>query len=102
MFRMRVWTRDTMTGPYSRCIEHLARTYEQDSPVYAGAFELAISTFPAYLPAEIAKDVMRQRRLNAERVPETTEFRSPSIIDPALFVDLARHDREKDRQNHAK
>jgi hypothetical protein len=92
-----------VTGPYTRCIEHLARTYEQDSPVYAGAFELAVATFPAYTAPEIAKDVIRQRRLISEREQiDPPVFRSPIIIDPALFVDLQRHDREKDRQNHAK
>lgn len=54
-----------MTGPYQRAVAHLAKTYEQDSPAYAGAFGLAIATFPAYLATEIAKDVMRQRQYNA-------------------------------------
>ena len=61
-----------MTGPYQRAIEHLARTYD-DSPQYSGAFNLAVATFPAYLPTEIAGDVIKQRRLNAERVTPVTE-----------------------------
>lgn len=55
-----------MTGPYQRAIEHLAATYHPDSPAYSGALELAIATFPAYLPTEIAKDVVKQRRIIAE------------------------------------
>lgn len=77
-----------MTGPYQRAIEHLARIFGAPELLYAGAFETVVATFPVYLPTEIAADVMKQRRLIAET-------RSPIIIDPALFVDLARHDKEK-------
>jgi hypothetical protein len=90
-----------VTGPYSRTIEHLALTFDQDSPVYAGAFELAIAAFPAYSPTEIAQDVMKQRRVNAELLA-TPVFRSPIIIDPALIVDIQRLEREKEQKQNAK
>ena len=88
-----------MTGPYQRTIEHLARTYVQNSPVYAGAFECAIAAFPAYTPTEIATDVMRQRRLLSDRAPQ--EFKSPIIVDPALIVDIQRLEREKEQSQNA-
>jgi hypothetical protein len=79
-----------MTGPYQRAIEHLASIYGVCSDqVYSGSFETVVAAFPAYIPTEIAADVMKQRRINANR--------SPLIIDPELFVDLARHDREKEQ-----
>jgi hypothetical protein len=158
-----------MTGPYQRAIECLARI-SLVSPEYAGAFHLAIATFPAYTSTDIASDVMKQRQRNAmpsladrcadfmERAqpgarflnaegrrseiigldpeyeyvqykngykppehgpwyrvmvywndaepseetmiwhtigqPDQRDQRSPLTIDPALFVDLERHDKE--------
>jgi hypothetical protein len=70
-----------VTGPYQRAIEHLASIYGVCSEqVYSGSFETVVAAFPAYLPTEIAADVMKQRRIN--------ESRSPLVIDPALFEDL--------------
>lgn len=75
---------DAMTGLYSCAIAHLAKLYGPPELVYAGAFEAVVAMFPDYEPTEIAGDVVKQRQINV---------RSPLIIDPALFADLA--DKEK-------